>query len=132
MHTIRYFVAGKNVQKNIIYVAPPGHSSLYTDHIVTGSMHWISSTPPELKEPNNLLQCEYRIRNLEEPALCAVHRYTSIATTTPTPTPTPPTTPPTPLTTLSDIMHNTQQQHQQQQLQRRKAVQSGARPNKQP
>jgi len=70
----KYVVVSKNVETNDIYVAGDSkHPSLYTEHFITSSPHWISRPPPQLRSATNrYLEAEFRFQNMSPLTQCVV------------------------------------------------------------
>ncbi|EFA07642.2 mitochondrial tRNA-specific 2-thiouridylase 1 [Tribolium castaneum] len=66
-----YFVARKDVDKNIIYVVKgTKHPLLYTNIILTSEPHWIHSQPPDLQ--NGVLECDFKFQHTKYWVKCQV------------------------------------------------------------
>jgi len=70
----KYVVVSKNVETNQIFVAGDSrHPSLYTEHFITSSPHWISRAPPQLRSATNrFLEAEFRFQNMAPLTQCMV------------------------------------------------------------
>ncbi|XP_023017440.2 mitochondrial tRNA-specific 2-thiouridylase 1 isoform X1 [Leptinotarsa decemlineata] len=67
-----YFIAQKDAEKNIIYVAQgTDHPILYTDLFFTGQPHWIHSRPQELVQ-GNILECLFKFQHTQEWIPCEI------------------------------------------------------------
>ncbi|MDP3963086.1 MAG: tRNA 2-thiouridine(34) synthase MnmA [bacterium] len=51
------YVAAKDVEQNILYVAPKDHPSLYKKEVTLMNVHWVAGKPPKMP-----LECQARIR----------------------------------------------------------------------
>ncbi|VEN50583.1 unnamed protein product [Callosobruchus maculatus] len=69
---IAYFIARKNVEKNIIYVASgTKHPILYTRLFFTSEPHWIHSKPKVLEE-NFILECQFKFQHSQDWVPCQI------------------------------------------------------------
>uniref|UniRef100_A0A6P7GR48 tRNA-5-taurinomethyluridine 2-sulfurtransferase n=1 Tax=Diabrotica virgifera virgifera TaxID=50390 RepID=A0A6P7GR48_DIAVI len=71
-----YFIARKDVERNIIYVASgTDHPILLSDLFFTGVPHWIHSEPPELQS-SNILECNFKFQHTQHWKPCEVCKTT--------------------------------------------------------
>ena len=70
----KYVVVSKNLETNQIFVAGDSkHPSLYTEHFLTSSPHWISRSPPQLRSATNrFMEAEFRFQNMAPLTQCVV------------------------------------------------------------
>ncbi|MEX0920734.1 MAG: tRNA 2-thiouridine(34) synthase MnmA [Candidatus Pacearchaeota archaeon] len=64
----RWYVAKKDLKKNIIIAAPEGHSLLYKKEIILTDPHWINETP------RNSMKLHARIRQVGELLPCKLEK----------------------------------------------------------
>nr|CAI5842711.1 unnamed protein product [Callosobruchus analis] len=70
--SMAYFIAKKDVEKNIIYVAKgTKHPILYTNLFFTSEPHWIHSKPKILEE-NFILECQFKFQHTEDWVPCQI------------------------------------------------------------
>ncbi|CAK9273024.1 unnamed protein product [Sphagnum jensenii] len=69
-----FYVAGKDVQNNIVFVAPGAdHPALFSNSAVADSPFWISSETPKALKDGKPLKCTFKARyrqHLEECVVC--------------------------------------------------------------
>ncbi|XP_060536422.1 mitochondrial tRNA-specific 2-thiouridylase 1 [Cylas formicarius] len=71
-----YFVARKNVDENIIYVAlGTTHPALFSDLLRVSKPHWIHSRPEEL-ERAEILRCDFKFQHTEGLVPCRICEIT--------------------------------------------------------
>ncbi|ENN74530.1 hypothetical protein YQE_08854, partial [Dendroctonus ponderosae] len=65
-----FFICGKNVENNIIYVVQgTNHPSLYSTLCSTSDAHWIHSEPQELQN-NKVLNCDFKFQHTQNRVKC--------------------------------------------------------------
>ncbi|CAG9853894.1 unnamed protein product [Phyllotreta striolata] len=71
---LAYFVARKDIERNIIYVAQgTDHPILFSDLVFTEPPYWIHSEPIELKS-NNILECDFKFQHTKRWSPCLVYK----------------------------------------------------------
>ncbi|CAG2114183.1 unnamed protein product [Medioppia subpectinata] len=66
----KYFVAKKDVQNHIMYVASnTNHSSLYSNQMIVKNMNWICCEPMAITA-RQVFECEFRFQHRDQPQPC--------------------------------------------------------------
>ncbi|CAH2006497.1 unnamed protein product [Acanthoscelides obtectus] len=74
---VAYFIARKDVEKNIIYIASgTKHPILYTNLFFTSEPYWIYSKPKDLEE-NYILDCQFKFQHTQHWVPCKICQSTS-------------------------------------------------------
>ncbi|CAL5219600.1 g1464 [Coccomyxa viridis] len=69
----RMYVAGKDMQQRIVYVAAgPDHPALYTHTAALQEAHWIAGEAPEQMRSTGSMECSFKARYRQVPELCSV------------------------------------------------------------
>jgi tRNA U34 2-thiouridine synthase MnmA/TrmU len=67
------YVAGKDVQQRVVYVAPgEEHPALYCSEVLLRPVHWLAGGPPRELLEGGALQCEFQARYRQPAGVCSM------------------------------------------------------------